>query len=883
MKPDSKNVLRLCGGVAAAALMMSFPAYAQDTAGDEEEQTKKLNKVTVTATRREASIQDVPIAVTAVSQIELDRQGVVDLRSLDQLSASFNLNSSQTESQGTTIRIRGVGTTGNNIGLESAVGVFLDGVYLARPGIALGDLVDLEQIEVLRGPQGTLFGRNTSAGALNITTNKPNLSEVEGFANASYGNLDFVNVQGGVSIPLIEDELGVRLSGAFRSREGILQNPTLGTESGNRDRFLLRGQLLWEPHDRMSIRIIGDYSEADEQCCDAVVLVDPIQTTGVFGALGPVPSTGVVDPSGGVPLVGFGALEDRVSNGEQFQNPFEQWGISGQIDLDLGWSNMTYIGSYRDFFAESVQESDFTGLQIFSVGGSTAIPNVPATGTPAFDDIKSHTHELRFQGTIFDDRLDWLVGGFYAVENIEEQATLTLGDDFDLSVGAAFGGAFGPSPIESVLSAPNPFANVLASMGIITPGIAPGVSPAGSFSTNQFLQDSTSWSIFTHNTFALTDNWDVTVGLRWVDEHKDGTFRALDGNSPACLAVITNFLEGDLDFIGDPGLVGAAVGATCFPFSTQANLPGSGVPGGLPTPATFSDDVGEMGVFVNDFEDEELVWTVKTAFRPTENINIYGGFTHGFKAGGFNLDSTAAVLGADPRFDSETIDAYEIGIKSDLFDGRVRANIAVFHQELSNFQVLEFTGVQFTTFNVGTALATGFEIEGQAVVTDQLTVNTAMTYSNARYPDDCAIQDPTNPAFNINAANLCGEQLTNAPEFVGIWGATWEDGFTAFGTDMTYFGNVNVRFETDRRTSTQATQLTSDTPLAFDIQEANTKVNLRFGIGRADGLWSIEGWARNVGDVQTRNVTFNLPLRTGTRGAFIQEPRTFGVTVRSAF
>ena len=125
---------------------------------------------------RSENLQAVPIAVTAFSAESLDKAGVRDIRALDQVSASFNLNSSQTESGGTTLRVRGVGTTGNNTGLESAVGIFLDGVYLSRPGIALGDLLDVSQVELLRGPQGTLFGRNTSAGALNVKTLKPILN-----------------------------------------------------------------------------------------------------------------------------------------------------------------------------------------------------------------------------------------------------------------------------------------------------------------------------------------------------------------------------------------------------------------------------------------------------------------------------------------------------------------------------------------------------------------------------------------------------------------------------------------------------------------------------------------------------------------------------------
>ena len=177
---------RRFGGLLATAslvaLTLPMAATAQEQTGETaapaapEAEARRLNTIQVTATRREgATIQDVPIAVTAVDAKTLERAGVADIRTLDSVASSFSMTSSDSESGGTVLRVRGVGTTGNNIGLESAVGVFLDGEYLSRPGIALADLLDVEQIEVLRGPQGTLFGRNTSSGALSIQTKKPEI------------------------------------------------------------------------------------------------------------------------------------------------------------------------------------------------------------------------------------------------------------------------------------------------------------------------------------------------------------------------------------------------------------------------------------------------------------------------------------------------------------------------------------------------------------------------------------------------------------------------------------------------------------------------------------------------------------------------------------
>lgn len=292
---------------------MTSMAQAQDAQADD--QAPERDVIIVTATLRAADVQDIPLAVTAVSPAELDRQNVQDIKALTSISPSFNIQSSQTETQGTSIRIRGVGTTGNNTGLESSVGVFIDGVYQSRPGIALGDLLDLERLEILRGPQGTLFGRNTSAGALNITTKRPDLTKVEGFANATYGNFDFFNVQAGVSLPLVTDQLGIRLSGAYRKRDGYLRSVVPGSSSGNRDRFLLRGQILWEPSPDVSLRIIGDYAKSDENCCDAVIVRET--ELAPFFALNGLANDGVGP-------FGRDALVNRRTNSQLFNNDSEQ-------------------------------------------------------------------------------------------------------------------------------------------------------------------------------------------------------------------------------------------------------------------------------------------------------------------------------------------------------------------------------------------------------------------------------------------------------------------------------------------------------------------------------------------------------------------------------
>jgi len=386
MKKTGQLCRNFLGGAAMLALSSAVitPAYAQNEAAADEEQETVNNDgiIIVTANRRAQDVQDIPIAVTAVTPVQLQQQGITDIKTLGAVSASFNIQSSQTESQGTSIRLRGVGTTGNNIGLESAVGVFIDGVYQSRPGVALGELIDVEQVEVLRGPQGTLFGRNTTAGALVVRNKMPNLSEFGGYAEATYGNFDLFNIQGALNAPLIRDQLGIRLTGTYRKRDGYLISAADGSESNNRDRYLVRGQLLWEPTADISIRLIGDYQKTDENCCATVTLSSAGGSTAAQNA-NLFPGGVQADPAARR-LNEFPYPIDRVSNSQEFLNDVEQWGVSGELIWDFGAAELTVIGSYRDFLGESRQD-DFQATETYSVSGST----FPAGTPPTFDDIKT--------------------------------------------------------------------------------------------------------------------------------------------------------------------------------------------------------------------------------------------------------------------------------------------------------------------------------------------------------------------------------------------------------------------------------------------------------------------------------------------------------------
>uniref|UniRef100_UPI0037CC697F TonB-dependent receptor n=1 Tax=Sphingorhabdus sp. TaxID=1902408 RepID=UPI0037CC697F len=822
-------------------------------------------------TLRAMDVQDIPLAVTAVAPEALERQGVNDIKNLASISPSINIQSSQTETQGTSIKVRGVGTTGNNTGLESSVGVFIDGVYQSRPGVALGDLVDVERLEILRGPQGTLFGRNTSAGALNVTTKRPNLSEVEGFANASYGNYNFMNLQAGVSVPITTDVAGLRVSGTWRKRDGYLKTPS-GAESNDRDRYMLRGQLYIEPNADVSIRLLTDYAKTDEHCCNAVIVQDTSLAQDFV-------ANGLA--SDGVDQFGMSALKNLSVNGGPYLNGSKQWGTSAEVKWDLGGAKLTSVTAYRKFDSSSTTVGGFTSNNTYTVGNGAPTSRVGIL--PSGDHIKTFTQELRLQGTAFNDRLDWLVGGFYSSEKIRADQTMTLNADFQ-AAGSA--GNFGFSPSLR--------ANPLFTLTALGNGTGGPVNANGNYAENRFLQDASSWSVFTHNVISVTDKLSLTLGARYVSESKDGAFNQLAATAASsCQASVNGLLSGAFTRAGLPANVQQGVyGVNCFPFAVSTNLTAPAALGGglasawLPLPRLWAQK----------FKDDEITYTGQLGYKPNEDLLLYAGYSHGFKSGGFNLDPTAAILQnssallagqtatrvyADPSFKSEKVNQIEIGAKATLF-GSIKANLALFDMKMSDFQVLEFTGVQFLTFNVNSARSTGAELELFGRLSDNISANVSATYANARYPKDCNVGVAAAALASVN--RLCGSSLTNAPKFAGVVGLTYEGQVSDSGWGLLVNGNINY---SDRRRTSTIPLDSNNLPVPLDYQDAYFKMNARIGLTTPNEQLTFELWGTNLSNEITRGITSSTPLRgsAGNRSriGFVEEPRMYGMTVRAKF
>jgi iron complex outermembrane receptor protein len=876
------------------------------------------NEIVITAQGRNQVLQDVPIAVSAVSAESLQNSGATDIRQLNQLAPSLLVSSTGTEANGSA-RIRGIGTVGDNPGLESSVAVFIDGVYRSRTGVGLNELGEIERVEVLRGPQGTLFGRNASAGLLNIISKKPNLNEMEGFVEGTYGNYNQWRLAGGITGPIGTGGLGFRLDGVWTQRDGFYHvvNPTGGTESrvNDRNRYFVRGQLLYEPNDTLKVRFIADYTHRHESCCGAVYVdktVDP-QIGDLNEPANPILVGGVVNPAGnniinvlrdlGQPLTAFTNPYSRniaVSPGRTYKGTTEDAGVSLQVDWNLGGATLTSISAYRDYRSGQPGDIDYSAVDI--------LYRSPA-GNGVERHFKTLSQELRLQGTAFENRLDWLFGAYFADEDLTVTDNLRFGTQYGRFATCRIVSGGGLAALYSPTS-PGCLAARPPSFGAASPIIyaafdrLDAVNDKGS-TLDTYFQNSRNYAFFTHNIFHLTDTVAVTVGLRYTNERK--RFHAVFGNdNSAC----------------------PAQQAALVPFLTNPAL--AAVAGGLLALTCQGNATSELnGVSIADRKSEDkFTGTTVLSWKPVDDLMLYASFSRGYKAGGFNLDRSALkspllpfsatpggaqALVGNLRFDPEVNDAYEIGAK--YSNGPITANLAIFRQDFHNFQLNTFNGSVFlvqtingcqTNLNGGDrdlSIATGacnldkttWGVRSQGVELEtafrpipHLDITAGFTYANTKYRSNLignAAGAPLDPALRV----LPGKHLSNAPGLVGTMSVTWTPRIGDSGLSGLFY--VDGRMSSDYNTGSDL--------FPQKTQEAFAVFNARVGIRGPREQWAVELWAQNLFNQDYAQVAFNSPFQAGATSApfvdpqypggrqifsaFLAEPRTYGITGRFRF
>ena len=737
-----------------------------------------VEEIIVTATKREESIQDVPIAVSAFAGEDLEQRGVQDLYGLQEVSPSIAVYSSNSTSNGGTLRIRGVGTTGNNPGLEAAVGTFIDGIYRSRAGLAFSDLVDLDRVEILRGPQGTLFGKNTVAGALNVITKRPEFANSLGFS-VGLGNLNSREFDLIGNAVLSPDVLAGRVSYAYRERDGFYQDVDSSDAYDNRDRHSFRAQLLWTPNEAVEVRLIGDYTIKNESCCPAAFWIAG-PTSAVVAALGGDITPFEVDGEQNVG-VNYPPHED-----------VKDWGLSADVLWRVNDTmNFRSVTAYRDYDVSRGQDIDFGNADILHPQDSNEV-------------FQNFSQEFQLYGESGD--FSWLAGVYFYTEDLDSDEYIVLSHNGGAYLAALFGNpAFAP----------------------LFMGDPAGRGVPGQGYDALFFSESVGWSLFTHNTWRATPVLDVTLGLRYSWEEKDAG------------AIINGAAFGEV--VDDPfcALFGGPLGALC-----------------------------DNASYNNKKSESALTGTLKVAWQVTDDVNAYASYSRGYKAGGYNLDQEAVGfrdadgnLVDQSRFDPETSNSFELGLKGRFMDQRLTVNSALFHTTFDDFQLNSFTGLGFTVGNVKEAVAKGVEVESFLTLTEGVFLTAGATYADARYDDDLL---PAN-------THLQGKRLTQSP--------FWQSSVSLFldqpipSTELRWTFNINWSHIGRANTGSDLD------PEKW--RDAHDLFNAQLGVKSANGRYEAVFWGRNLGDKRVNTLVFDSVFQGGSWHTFLNPPRTYGLTLKA--
>ncbi len=845
------------------------PEEPQAEAAVQDNGNDRVEKVVVTATRRETVLQRTPVAITVVGEKTLKAARVENIEDLVAVVPSLQVTNNGNPT-GYTARIRGIGTQGDNPGLEAAVGTFIDGVYRNRASVAMGDLGELERVEVLRGPQGTLFGRNTSAGILSIITKKPSLIEDQFEAEATVGSYDQLVGKGMANFVLAEDEFALRFFGVRHQQEGYIDvNPGRpdAYDGNSKDYYNLKGQALWQATPNAEIRIIVDYADRRDDCCSAATVFP--------GSFGRVPTVTFPDTSGPAiinaiesPLVGK-ATSNQVDQQVAFGNrstasDVEDKGISGELNWDLAGAKLTSITSVRDWHAAYAQDADFSGADIvyFADDGTN------------FNEFQTFTHESRITGEA--GWVNWLFGVYYADEDLTRSSTLRFGTEQETFFS-----------LHRIGDNPASFRGALNAFFAHDVGIPVFTGALGD--NDRYEQNAESFALFTHNVFHLDDALDLIAGLRWTTETKevDAVYRTT-GNG-GCDSIEAQY---GLDPVSH---VGADFGAA----STQARVASLAC---LPYARNALDVLTATTPHHQERTEDEFSGVATLSWQVETNVNTYATYSRGHKAGGFNLDRAFSdangsivspivyagvvppvqtVRAPDTSFAPEFVDAFEIGLKTS-FDDSFFVNTAVFYQEFENFQLNTFTGISFIVTSVPEVISQGVEVETfWATPVKGLTTNFAAQYNDAHYGDVGSLATPGSfLAQNPSLFMLGNEaQLTHAPEWTLTGGIDYS---TPFIDTFTARVHVDARWQSEMNTGSNLDPR--------KVQEAFAVVGLKIGV-YGEGEWiGLEFFARNLFDERYINTAIDSPFQgsavsptsaaTSTVDAFLGEPRMIGATLR---
>ncbi len=885
--------------VGTAAIVLPTSAFAQEADqeqaaqydnAEEQAASPDPNVIIVTATKREQTLQEVPVAVSVTTAETIERAQIRDIADLATVVPSLQVSQLQS-AFATSYSVRGFGTDGNNIGLEPSVAMFVDGVYRSRAVAQISDLPDIQRVEVLRGPQSTLFGKNASAGVISIVTKRPEF-EFSGSVEASYGNYDAKVVKGYVTGP-ISDSIAFSAGAGYNNRDGFLTNGFNGEDVNDRNRWFARGQLLFDNGGPLQARIIADYDKIEERCC-GVVNVAPSLETGIITS----------------PLIG-GQINDFRDNPDgdliftdvDPLNDIKNYGISGQLDYEFGDVVLTSITSYRETHLAADQDVDFTSASLSS-------------GANIGDaDIDTFTQELRVSSD-FDGPFNFLLGGYYFDETVDTSDQIIFGDDFrtyaDLLIRGLTGGTQSVPSLEATLSALN------------------GTDYTGQFFANgqgffnSITQDNEAYSFFGNVDFAFTDELVLTLGANYTkdkkqivtDSRSEDVFSGIDLVGSGNRAIFAQGLAGQ---VGDILMLGRPASQAEIGAFAAANPAAFGqVSAGVQAFADANDTNPAVNPllglrplqFLPPFQncpnavescstnDDDWSWNVRLAYEVTPTLNVYASWATGYKAPSFNLSRDSRPVPSDfaalqqqglavtnlrpgTRFaDAENSEVYEVGIKGNW--GLAAANLTVFQQSIDDFQANTFTGSSFVLSNAGKQETFGIEFDGYVRPTEALTFNLAMTYLDAQY--DSFVDSPV--------GDLSGVAVAGVPELAAVFGATYDQEVNDAGDriilrgDFSYQSQVQVLngltnfIVTDPATGER--DFTQARAVAQQYTREVNSLNASLTYAMAMGL-EVSVWGRNLLDDRYITTIFPSVAQGQSISGYPNQPRTYGVAAKFKF
>lgn len=852
------NRLDFVRALLATTALFAIPATPSFAgAAEAADGVSDMAEVVVTARRRAEKLQDVPVSVQAISGQTLEAKGTIDLQSL--IAQTPGLNSTGGNPRNFSVTIRGIGYAPTAAdGLDNAIGVYFDGVYQARPGQVLQDLVDVASFEVLRGPQGTLFGRNAAAGALNVTFNKPSFTPSQ-TVEASFGNYDFRQGKVILTGPL-NDLIAFRTAAFVTQADGWVSTPlrpgflqaaaakgiyaptaTDDTKTASTSRWGVRQQFLLESGN-LRINLSGDLNIEDDSSSGFssgggiqelfgpgnwginTTAAQQTRVTNALTALGQLSNFGGVQ--GWVPTV---APDSNISNNYNHMHT-KNAGVSVTVDYDFEKATLTSISAWRLWTFDPPQDSDGSPLDIYQ--------------NMAISRSQQLSQEFRLASKN-PGPIEWQVGAFLYYSKLNDHYVIhQFGADvipWYNAYNTVAGTAFTPIPLS--------FRSQLTGAQIIE---------------NTHVEN-TNVAAYAQATWHINDALELTGGLRYTYDRKTGS-------SPVDTSLMPTTLPA--------GVTNAQLNAFYNAIDAVMRNPGVSynLPGYPTAPATtgYALDLSTSA--------DNISGTISLSYKVTPDITTYFTYATGFQAGGLDLNNRALDPSA-PAVEPTDTDNIEVGVKAYLFDRRLTLNLAAYQQTLEGFQ----TSISYTlpngtpqrgATNVGDIRARGFEWSAVAALGYGLRLTFDGNYNDAVYTRAPSLPAPAELSYNgVATIDAKGQTAPYAPKWALSVTPSWETQ-VAPGTDFYAFAEYSYTSSF----STGVTQsIYTQVPSQFNL-------NLRAGVRLDDGKYDISLYANNATDEKNIISQGLLAAPSGAgvtaylgRTVTYNQPARYGVTLRAKF